>query len=82
MSALQFWIRGDLLADQRRRLEQLGARAVPVAAAGGRRADGTLVGAAWTRIEAGPGDAETERARIAAAIGTEPDEVTGPYAVH
>jgi hypothetical protein len=81
MAVLQFWIRGDLIPEQRRSLEQLGLDAVPVAA-GGRRADGTLVGAAWTRIEAGAGDAEAERARIAAAIGTEPDEVTGPYAVH
>jgi hypothetical protein len=81
MAALQFWIRGDLVAEQRRRLEQLGVAAVPMGA-GARRPDGTLVSAAWTRIEAGPGDPETERARIANAIGTEPDEVTGPYAVH
>jgi hypothetical protein len=82
MAELQFWIRGDLVAEQRRRLEQLGARAVPVAAAGGRRADGTLVGAAWTRIETGPGEPDAERTRIAAAIGAEPDQITGPYAVH
>ncbi len=50
--------------------------------AGSRRGDGTLVGAAWTRIDTGPGEPDAERARIAAAIGAEPDQVTGPYAVH
>ncbi len=81
MAALQFWIRGDLVAEQRRRLQELGVVVVPMGA-GSRRGDGTLVGAAWTRIDTGPGEPDAERARIAAAIGAEPDQVTGPYAVH
>ncbi|MBS1888280.1 MAG: hypothetical protein JSU06_13940 [Actinobacteria bacterium] len=79
MAALQFWIRGDLGAEQLDRLTEIGARAVPMSRNGNgddrRRA-------AWTMIEARPGEPEAERARLAAALGTEPDELTGPYAFH
>ena len=38
--------------------------------------------AAWTMIEARPGEPEVERAKLAALLGAEPDEITGPYALH
>jgi hypothetical protein len=38
--------------------------------------------AAWTMIEARPGEPETERAKLAELLGAEPDEITGPYAFH
>ncbi len=80
MAALQFWIRGDLGAEQRERLTEIGARAVPVAAR--TNGDDPYRRAAWTMIEARPGEPEAERARLAALIGTEPGEITGPYAFH
>jgi hypothetical protein len=33
-------------------------------------------------IEARPGEPEAERAKLAALLGAEPDEITGPYAFH
>jgi hypothetical protein len=81
MAPLQFWIRGDLGAEQRERLTEVGARAVPMAASAN-GPDGPLRPAAWTMIEARPGEPEAERARLAAVIGAEPDELTGPYAFH
>jgi hypothetical protein len=81
MAPLQFWIRGDLRAEQRARLAEIGARAVPMAANGRRNPDG-LRQAAWTMIEARPGETEAERAKLAELIGAEPDEITGPYAFH
>jgi len=80
MAALQFWIRGDLRAEQRNRLTEIGARAVPMAHNG--NGDDGLRRAAWTMIEARPGEPDAERAKLAAAIGAEPDELTGPYAFH
>ncbi|HKZ14480.1 MAG TPA: hypothetical protein VJL81_11605 [Solirubrobacterales bacterium] len=81
MAALQFWIRGDLAAEQRQSLTEIGARAIPMSAT---RAtpDGDHRGAAWTMIEAPPGEPEAERNRVAAVIGAAPDDVTGPYAPH
>ncbi|HEY2477805.1 MAG TPA: hypothetical protein VGI17_03665 [Solirubrobacterales bacterium] len=81
MAALQFWIRGELGAEQCERLTEIGARAVPMAR-NGNGDDGELRRAAWTMIEARPGEPETERARLAALIGAETDELTGPYAFH
>jgi hypothetical protein len=80
MAALQFWIRGDLGSEQCERLLEIGARAVPMASGSG--GDGELRPAAWTMIEARPGEPEAERARLAALLGAEPDEITGPYAFH
>jgi hypothetical protein len=83
MAALQFWIRGELGTEQCERLTEIGARAVPMARNGnGNGDDGELRRTAWTMIEARPGEPETERARLAALIGAEPDEITGPYALH
>lgn len=81
MAPLQFWIRGDLAAEQRERLVEIGARAVPMAR-GTAREDGELRRAAWTMIEARPGEPEAERARLAALLGADPGEITGPYAFH
>jgi hypothetical protein len=81
MAALQFWIRGDLAAEQHRRLAEIGATAVPMSRVG-RTLDGTHRGAAWTMIETGPGETEAERAKVASLIGATPDDVTGPYAHH
>jgi hypothetical protein len=81
MAPLQFWVRGDLGAEQRERLTEIGARAVPMSATGRQNPDG-LRGAAWTMIEARPGEPEAERARVADLIGAAPDEITGPYAFH
>jgi hypothetical protein len=81
MAPLQFWIRGDLAAEQRERLTEAGARAVPMA----RDTDGNGDApprAAWSLIEARPGEPEAERAKLAALLGAEPDEITGPYAFH
>jgi hypothetical protein len=81
MAPLQFWIRGDLAAEQRERLTEIGARAIPMA----RSSDGNggePRPAAWTMIEARPGEPEAERAKLAAVLGAEPDEITGPYAFH
>lgn len=80
MAPLQFWIRGDLAAEQRERLSEIGARAIPMA--GGAGGDGEPGRAAWTVIEARPGEPEAERAKLAALLGAEPDEITGPYAFH
>jgi hypothetical protein len=80
MAPLQFWIRGDLAAEQRERLVEIGARAVPMARA--TNGDGELRPAAWTMIEARPGEPEAERAKLAALLGAEPDDITGPYAFH
>jgi hypothetical protein len=81
MAPLQFWIRGDLAAEQRERLTEIGARAVPMAS--GTNGDGSEPRpAAWTMIEARPGEPEAERAKLAALLGAEPDEITGPYAFH
>lgn len=82
MAALQFWIRGDLAAEQRDRLSEIGARAIPMARPNGNGDDGPLRPAAWTMIEARPGEPEVERAKLAALLGAEPDEITGPYAFH
>lgn len=79
MVPLQFWIRGDLAAEQRERLIEIGARAVPMARS--RNGDEPRP-AAWTMIEARPGDPEAERAKLAALLGAEPGEITGPYAFH
>ena len=81
MAPLQFWIRGDLAADQRARLTEIGARAIPMAASMN-GPDGPLRPAAWTMIETSPGEPDTERARVAAVLGAEPDELSGPYAFH
>jgi hypothetical protein len=81
MAPLQFWIRGDLAADQRERLTEVGARAVPMAASTN-GPEGSLRPAAWTMIEARPGEPDAERARLASVLGTDPDELTGPYAFH
>jgi hypothetical protein len=80
MAPLQFWIRGDLAADQRERLDEIGARAVPMARSA--NGNGETRPAAWTMIEARPGEPEVERAKLAALLGAEPDEITGPYAFH
>jgi hypothetical protein len=80
MAPLQFWIRGDLAAEQRERLLEIGARAIPMAR--GSNGDGELRPAAWTMIEARPGEPEAERAKLAALLGAEPDDITGPYAFH
>jgi hypothetical protein len=80
MAPLQFWIRGDLAAEQRERLIEIGARAVPMARVANRH--GELRPAAWTLSEARPGEPEAERAKLAALLGAEPDEITGPYAFH
>jgi hypothetical protein len=80
MAALQFWIRGDLAAEQRQSLTEIGARAVPMSAT--RETPDGLGGAAWTMIEAPPGEPEEERNRVAALIGFTPDQITGPYAPH
>jgi hypothetical protein len=80
MAPLQFWIRGDLAAEQRERLIEIGARAVPMAR--GANGNGETRPAAWTMIEARPGEPEVERAKLAALLGAEPDEITGPYAFH
>ena len=82
MAPLQFWIRGDLAAEQRERLTEIGARAVPMARPNGNGPDGARRPAAWTMIEARPGEPEAERAKLAALLGAEPDEITGPYAFH
>ncbi len=79
MAALQFWIRGDLAAEQLARLAEIGARAIPMVRGA---EDGVLRRAAWTMIEASPGEPEDVRARLAALLGAEPDELTGPYAFH
>jgi hypothetical protein len=79
-AALQFWIRGDLAAEQRRSLTKIGARAIPMSAT--RPTPEGLGGAAWTMIEAPPGEPEAERNRLAALIGAEPETITGPYAPH
>ncbi|HVV91456.1 MAG TPA: hypothetical protein VHB53_13250 [Solirubrobacterales bacterium] len=81
MAPLQFWIRGDLAAGQRERLIEVGARAVPMAR-GTAGDDGEPRRAAWTMIEARPGEPEAERAKLAALLGAEPAELTGPYAFH
>jgi hypothetical protein len=81
MAALQFWIRGDLAAEQRERLTEIGARAIPMAASTN-GPDGPLRPAAWTMIETRPGEPEAERARVASVLGTEPDALSGPYAFH
>ena len=80
MAPLQFWIRGDLAAEQRERLTEIGARAVPMARSV--NGNGETRPAAWTMIEARPGEPEVERAKLAAVLGTEPNEITGPYALH
>ncbi len=80
MAALQFWIRGDLAAEQRQSLTEIGARAVPMSAT--RKTPDGLGGAAWTMIEAPPGEPEAERNRVAALIGFAPEQITGPYAPH
>ena len=80
MAPLQFWIRGDLAAEQRERLVEIGARAVPMARS--TNGHGEPRPAAWTMIEARPGEPEAERAKLAALLGAEPDEITGPYAFH
>jgi len=80
MAPLQFWIRGDLAAEQRERLIEIGARAVPMARSA--NGDGEPRPAAWTMIEARPGEPEAERAKLAALLGAEPDDITGPYAFH
>jgi len=80
MAPLQFWIRGDLAAEQRERLLEIGARATPMAR--GTDEDGEPRRAAWTVIEARPGEPEAERAKLAALLGAEPDDITGPYALH
>jgi hypothetical protein len=80
MAPLQFWIRGDLAADQRERLTEIGARAVPMARS--LNGNGETRPAAWTMIEARPGEPEVVRAKLAALLGAEPDEITGPYALH
>jgi hypothetical protein len=54
MAPLQFWIRGDLRADQRSCLREIGVEAIPTAA-GDRQADSTLTGVAWTLIVASAG---------------------------
>ena len=81
MAALQFWIRGDLAAAQRQSLAQIGARAIPMSAPRG-TPDGAHYGAAWTMIEAPPGEPEAERNRVASLIGATPADLTGPYAPH
>lgn len=81
MAPLQFWIRGDLAAEQRERLTEIGARAIPMAR-GADGDDGEPRRAAWTVIEARPGEPEAERAKLAALLGAEPDDITGPYAFH
>lgn len=81
MAALQFWIRGDLAAEQRQSLTEIGARAVPMSATRP-TPDGHFGGAAWTMIEAPPGEPEAERNRVAAVIGAAPESITGPYAPH
>ncbi|HEX4306403.1 MAG TPA: hypothetical protein VHZ54_10220 [Solirubrobacterales bacterium] len=81
MAALQFWIRGDLRAEQCERLTEIGARAVPMARRANRNG-GEPRPAAWTMIEARAGDAEAERAKLAKLLGAEPGEITGPYAFH
>lgn len=81
MATLQFWIRGDLAAEQRERLIEIGARAIPMARGAGGD-DSEPRHAAWTVIEARPGEPEAERAKLAALLGAEPDEITGPYAFH
>jgi hypothetical protein len=80
MAPLQFWIRGDLAADQCEALLEAGARAVPMARSA--NGNGELRPAAWTMIEARPGEPEAERAKLAALLGAEPGELTGPYAFH
>ncbi|MBS1678077.1 MAG: hypothetical protein JST08_11905 [Actinobacteria bacterium] len=80
MAPLQFWIRGDLAAEQRERLLEIGARAIPMARS--TNGDDERRPAAWTMIEARPGEPEAERAKLAALLGAEPDEITGPYAFH
>jgi hypothetical protein len=80
MAPLQFWIRGDLAADQRERLTEIGARAVPMARS--MNGNGDTRPAAWTMIEARPGEPEVERAKLAALLGAEPGEISGPYALH
>jgi hypothetical protein len=80
MASLQFWIRGDLGAEQRERLDEIGARATPMARS--INGNGETRPAAWTMIEAGPGEAEVERAKLAALLGAEPGEISGPYAFH
>lgn len=81
MAALQFWIRGDLRAEQRERLTEIGARAVPMVRGTNRNGDEPRP-AAWTMIEARAGDVAAERAKLAKLLGAEPDEITGPYAFH
>ena len=81
MAALQFWIRGDLAAEQRQSLTTIGARAIPMSP-GMPTPDGELRAAAWTMIEAPPGEPEAERNRVAALIGTAPEALSGPYAPH
>jgi hypothetical protein len=80
MAPLQFWIRGDLAADQRERLTEIGARAVPMARSS--NGNGDPRPAAWTMIEARPGEPEAERAKLAALLGAQPGEISGPYALH
>jgi hypothetical protein len=80
MASLQFWIRGDLAAEQRERLVEIGARAIPMART--TNGDDEPRPAAWTMIEARPGEPEAERAKLAALLGAEPAEITGPYAFH
>jgi hypothetical protein len=80
MAPLQFWIRGDLADEQCERLIEIGARAIPMARS--INGDGEHRPAAWTMIEARPGEPEAERAKLAALLGAEPDEITGPYAFH
>jgi hypothetical protein len=80
MAPLQFWIRGDLAAEQRERLIEIGARAVPMARS--LNGNGETRPAAWTMIEARPGEPEPERAKLAALLGAEPGEISGPYALH
>lgn len=83
MAPLQFWIRGDVGTEQAERLSAIGARAVPIARNGNGNGNGDGERrAAWTMIEAHPGEPEAERAKLAAALGAEPDEITGPYALH
>jgi hypothetical protein len=81
MAPLQFWIRGDLADEQRRRLTTIGARAIPMSP-GMPTPDGEHRPAAWTVIEAPHGEPEAERNRVAELIGAQPDDVTGPYAPH
>ena len=80
MAPLQFWIRGDLGDEQRERLIEIGARAVPMARS--MNGNGDTRPAAWTMIEARPGEPEAERAKLAALLGAEPGEISGPYALH